>query len=93
MTADPILGQTKSYRHKDMPDAVRRAAESLPKLEGNPHLPVYGSQHLEILRKSLEKQLNVSIPHILVKIIPEEKPSIDYETDLVFHAGYSGTEG
>lgn len=90
---DFICGQTRLYKHKDMPGALRRVADTLPEMEGNPHQPVYGTEHLEIVRRALEKQLNVSIPHIYVVIKPEEKPPIEHDTDFVLNVGYSGTEG
>ena len=72
VSVDHICGEIKRYKHNDMPAAVIRAAGSLPKIEGNPHKPVYGADHLEQLRQSLERELNVSIPYIHVKIKPEE---------------------
>jgi hypothetical protein len=65
---DRICGQTKMYGHKDMPDALRRIADSIPKKEGNPHLPVYDIGDLEKILKSFEKEFNVSIPNIYVKV-------------------------
>ena len=77
-----------------MPAAVKRAADCLPKLEGNPHKPVYGADHLEQLRQNLERELNVSIPSIHVKINPEKKV-INYNPnpEWVNNLCYSGIEG
>lgn len=67
MVVDKIIGERCLYRHKDLPDALRRVADKITKKEGNPHLPVYDVNDLENARELLEKELNISIELVYAK--------------------------
>jgi hypothetical protein len=64
---DTICGDRNLYRHKDLPDALRRIADKIPKKKGNPHRQVYDVGDLENVISFIEDELNISIKLVYAK--------------------------